>query len=102
MPKNNSRADLLAADQKMIDGIKKNQAKLPPSIPVGSVVTTPTEVITVCEDRIAKGKAVVDAESAKGAAVKAERAARAASQPKLAAFKRLLIAMFLESPDVLG
>jgi hypothetical protein len=102
MPKNNSRADQLAADQKMIDGIKKNQAKLPPSFPVGGAVTTPAEVITVYEDRIAKGKAVVDAESAKAAALKADGAARAASQSKVATFKRLVIAMFLESPDVLG
>jgi hypothetical protein len=102
MSKNNSRDDLLAADQKMIDGITKHQAELPPSLTVGSVVTTPQEVIAAQQDRIAKGKAVIQAEAAKTAAVKAERESRTASQRKLAAFRRLIIAMFFDSPDILA
>jgi hypothetical protein len=102
MPINNSRADLLAADQSLIDGITKNASKLPASFPVGSVTTTPAEVVTMLQGRLTTGKAVVLAEAARTAAVQSDRTTRAGTQPKVSAFKRIIIAMFLLSPDVLG
>ena len=102
MSKNKSRTVLLAADQNLIDGINKNVSKLPASFPVGSVTTTPADVVTLLQQRITTGKAVVLAESAQTAAVQADRAMRAQTQPRLTAFRRIIIAMFLQSPDVLG
>src|ERR1019366_62068 len=102
MSKKTSRADLLAADQNLIDGITKNASKLPASFPVGSVTTTPAEVVTLLQGRVTTGKAVILAESARTAAVQTDRTTRAQSQPRLIAFKRIIIAMFLQSPDVLG
>ena len=102
MPKNNSRVDSLTADQNLSDGIQKNASKLPASFPVGSETTTPGDMVTVLQERIATGKAVVQAESAKTAALKTDRDKRAATQAKVSAFKRILVAMFLNSPDVLG
>lgn len=63
---------------------------------------TPNDLVTVFTDRIATGQAVVDTEKAHTAAVKADRDKRAQTRRKVFAFKHLLIAMFLESPDVLG
>jgi hypothetical protein len=102
MPKNNSRTDLLAADQNLIDGIQANTSKLPASFPVGSVTTTPAAVVTLLQGRITTGKAVVQAESARTAAVQADRTLRAQTQPEVSAFKRIIVAMFLQSPDILG
>ena len=102
MSKNLSRTDLLAADQTLIDGIQKNASKLPASFPVGSVTTTPADVVTMLQGRITTGKAVVLAESARTAAVATDRTTRAQSQPRITAFKRIIVAMFLQSPDVLG
>jgi hypothetical protein len=58
--------------------------------------------VGILQDRIATGKAVVQAEAARTAAVKADDDRRAQTKRKIAAFKRLVIAMFLELPDVLG
>ncbi|HEY3816509.1 MAG TPA: hypothetical protein VGL81_05025 [Polyangiaceae bacterium] len=102
MSKKNSRVDLLAADQNLIDGTQKNASKLPASFPVGSVTMTPQDVVTVLQGRVTTGKAVVQAESARTAAVQTDRTTRAQSQTRVSAFKRIVIAMFLESPDVLG
>ncbi len=102
MPKNNSRADLLAADQNLIDGIQKNASKLPPSFPVGSVTMTPQDVVTLLQGRITTGKAVVLADAAHIAAIQTDVQTRAESQTKVSAFKRIIVAMFLQSPDVLG
>ena len=63
---------------------------------------TPGDVVTVLQGRIATAKAVDAAEAARTTAIKAERDKRTATQPQVSAFKRLIIAMYLESPDVLG
>jgi hypothetical protein len=102
MSNNQSRTDLLAADQNLIDGIQKNTSKLPASFPVGSVTMTPADVVTLLQGRITTGKAVVQADAARTAAVQSDRTTRAGTQTKVSAFKRIIIAMFLESPDVLG
>jgi hypothetical protein len=102
MPSKKSRTDNLAADQSMIDGITKNASKLPASFPVGSQTMTPTDLVQVFQGRITTGKAVVVADAARTAAVKADRDKRAQTKPAAMAFRQLIIAMFLESPDILG
>jgi hypothetical protein len=99
---NNSRTDKLAADQAMIDGIQKNQAKLPASFPMEGQQMTLAGVTQVFQDRIATGKAVVQADNARTAAVKADRDERAKTRGTALAFKRLLIALFAQEPSILG
>jgi len=98
----NSRADELAADQAMIDGITKNQAKLPASFPMEGQTMTIPGVLQVFQDRITTGKAVVAAENARTAAVKDDRDKRASTAGVVLAFRRLLVALFAQEPDVLG
>jgi hypothetical protein len=99
---NRSRTDNLAADQSMIDGITKNQAKLPASFPMeGSTMTIPG-VLQVFQDRITTSKAVITADNARTAAVKADKDKRTTTAGVALAFKRLLIALFAQQPDVLG
>ncbi len=98
----NSRTDVLAADQAMIDGITKNQAKLPASFPMeGSTMTIPA-LLQVFQGRITTGKAVIAAESAHTAAVKADTDERASTAGVALSFRRLLVALFAQQPDVLG
>jgi hypothetical protein len=102
MSTKSSRTDLLAADQSLIDGIQKNASKLPASFPVGSQTMSPADVVTMLQGRVTTGKAVVTAEAARTAAVAADRDKRAQTQPTVTAFKHIIVAMFLKSPDVLG
>lgn len=100
--KNTSRTDNLTADQAMVDGIQKNKAKLPSSFPMERQTMTLDGVTQVFQERIASGKAVVQAENARSAAVKEDRDTRARTRGTALAFKRLLIALFAQEPDVLG
>jgi hypothetical protein len=100
--KKRSRTDVIAADQSVVDGIQKNLAKLPGSFPLEGQTMTPAGVSQVFQDRIASSKAVQAAESGLAATVKADREKRAATRATALAFKRLLIAMFAQQPDVLG
>jgi hypothetical protein len=102
MSNKNSRIDTLAADQAMVDGITKNQSKLPASITVGSTVTTPQAMITVFQGRVTAAKAVIAAEAASSAAVKANNTERANTAALVLAWKQLITAMYKNSPDVLG
>jgi hypothetical protein len=100
--KNQSRTDRVAADQAMIDGTTANQAKLPGSFPLGSKTITPPEVIQVYEQRLVTARAAVAAEAARAAAVKADQDMRAQTRGVTLEYKRLILAMFAGSPDVLG
>src|SRR5262249_5964951 len=83
---NHSRPDNPAADQRMADGIQKNEAKLPPSFPLEGQTMTPAAVALVLQGRIETGKAVLAAESARAAAVKADRDKRAQTRSTALAF----------------
>jgi hypothetical protein len=96
-----NRVQQLAADQQMIDGTKQLLSQTS-SLPVGSQDVTPAQIVQVFEDRIATGKAAVAADDARKAAVKADRDERKKTAPFVAAFKRIVIGMFLQSPDKLG
>src|SRR5579864_3084186 len=96
-----NRVAELAAEQKLIDGTNQFLSSLP-SIPVGSQTVTPAQIVQVIEGRIASGKAAVAASDARAAAVKADRDERAKTAPFVHAFKRIVVGMFLQSPDTLG
>jgi hypothetical protein len=96
-----NRVQQLAAEQRLIDGTNQFLSHQP-SLPVGSQTMTPTEIVQVFQDRIATGKAAIAADDARKAAVKADRDERTKSAPFTHAFKRIVIGMFLQSPDTLG
>jgi hypothetical protein len=96
-----SRVRQLAADKKFIDGTKQFLMRFT-SLPVGSRDVTPTEIVQVFEDLVAKTDAAVEAADARKAAIKAERDARKQAAPFVDAFKRIVLGMFLQSPDTLG
>ena len=96
-----NRVQQLAAEQRLIDGTNQFLSHQP-SLPVGSQTMTPTEIVQVFQDRIATGKAAIAADDARKAAVKADRDGRAKTAPFVHAFKRIVIGMFLQSPDTLG
>ena len=102
MGKNNSRIDTLAADQAMIDGLTQNQSKLPTPLIVGSQTVTPLQLITLFQGRVTAAKAVVTAEAAHAAAVKVNNEQRRSTAMEALSFKRLLVAMFSGSPQILG
>jgi hypothetical protein len=98
----NSRDDRIAADQKLIDGIQQNAAQIPPSFTVRSQTVTQADIVKMCEDRIATGKAARSAEDAHATAVKADLEKRVETRATLTAIKRILIIMFANKPDLLG
>jgi hypothetical protein len=96
-----NRVQQLAAEQKLIDGTKQYLSQTS-SLTVGSRNVTPADIVQVFEGRIAKGKAAVAAADARAAAVKADRDERKNSATFVNAYKRIIIGMFLQSPDTLG
>jgi hypothetical protein len=96
-----NRVQQLAAEQKLIDGTKQFLMQVP-TIMVGSQTMTPAEIISVVQGRIDKGHAAAAAADARTAAVKADRDERQKTAPVLKAFTRIVIGMFMQSPDTLG
>ena len=101
MPTNLKRADRLAEDQKMIDGTQKLFAQSA-TLTFGSQTLTPAEIVAVFQNRIRTGKAAVDADAVRAAAVKADRDERAQTTKVVNAFRRFVLATFTESPDTLA
>jgi hypothetical protein len=97
-----SRAAVLASYQSMIDGTNKNKPALPASFPVGAQTYKPDDVITLLQKLITLGQAVVTAEAALAAAVKAGRDESTATQLVVATFRKLVLVLFAQSPDVLA
>jgi hypothetical protein len=98
----NARNDRVTADQAMIDGTNKNKAKLPPTFPLGDQTVTPDDIIKTYESRIATAKAVVVADAQRDAVIKVDNETRAGTRAQTLAYKRLILAMFAELPNVLG
>ncbi len=96
-----NRTSLLAADQKMIDGVQKNLSGQA-SFTVGSQKLTPADIVKVFQDRLSTAKAADAAEAARTAAVKANRDKRAQTAPVVRALKRIVEGMFMQSPEVLA
>ncbi len=98
---NIKRSDKLAADQAMVDGTQKFLAKLAP-LPVGSRMMTPDEIVQIFQDRLATGKAVLAAEAARTAAIKADKDKRQSTAVFERSFRRMVQGMFSQSPDTLA
>jgi hypothetical protein len=96
-----NRVSQLAGEQKLIDGTKQFLWQLQ-SIPVGSQMVTPPEIVKVLDDRIALVKAAIAAADARAAAVKAERDERTKTTPFVNSLKRMVVGMFSQSPNTLG
>jgi hypothetical protein len=101
MTTSNKRSDRMSADQAMADGVQKFLAQLA-SLPVGSRIVTPADIVKVFQDRIDAGKALKTAEAARTAAVKADRDVRAQTSVFVQACRRVVQGMFFESPDTLA
>jgi hypothetical protein len=97
-----NRLEQIASDQAMADGLRKHKAQLPPTITVGSQQMTCDDVITLFDGLVASSKSVQTAEAAHTAAIQADRDKRAAERTIVTAARRLIVAMFLASPDTLG
>ena len=96
-----TRAERLAGDQAMIDGIQKIFAQNA-TLTFGSQTMTPGALVAIFQNRITAGKAVVTAETARTTAVKADRDGRASTGKTVNAFRRFVLATFTESPDTLA
>ena len=96
-----NRVSQLAGEQKLIDGTKQFLWQLQ-SIPVGSQMVTPPEIVKILDDRIALVKAAIAAADARAAAVKAERDERTKTTPFVNSLKRMVVGMFSQSPNTLG
>jgi hypothetical protein len=100
-PVKTNRVERLAADQKLVDGIEQLLLSFS-SIPVGGQDMTPAQIAAMFQERIDAGNEAAKAEDARRAAVKADRDVRKKTAPLANAFKRIVIGMFLHSPDKLG
>jgi hypothetical protein len=98
---NKTRADRLADDQAMIAGIQKIFAQNA-TLTFGSQTMTPAALVAIFQGRITVGQAVVQAETARTTAVKADRDERASTAKTVNAFRRFVLATFTESPDTLA
>jgi hypothetical protein len=98
---NRKRADRMASDQAMIEGIQTFFAQNA-TLTVGSITMAPGDLVKVFQERIASSKAVITASAAKDAAVKDDRVERAKTAPTVNTFRRLVLATFEGSPDTLA
>jgi hypothetical protein len=96
-----TRDGQLSADQKLIDGTEKFLAKYP-ELPVGSQNMATTDIVKVFQGRIGTSKAVLTADAARTAAIKADRDERQKTSAFVQAFRRMVLGMFLQSPDTLA
>jgi hypothetical protein len=96
-----NRVSQLAADQKLIDGTKQFLSAMP-TLTVGGQDMTPAQIEQVLQDRITAGNAVVKADDARKAAVQTNRDERNRTSTFVKAFRRIVIGMFLTTPDKLG
>jgi hypothetical protein len=98
----NSREHQLAAAQSMVDGIAHNQASLPATFPVGPLTYKPDDVSALLQKRITAGKTVDSTAAAHTAALKAESDVIAQMKLTVDTFRKLVLVLFAQSPDVLA
>jgi hypothetical protein len=98
---NPDRTSEVAADQKLIDGLTKHAATLPPFLIAGASTTT-TEVIAKLQARIAAANAVAPARGTWQAAVEAARSQVASTKSLVGAVKQALLLAFAGQADVLA
>ncbi len=96
-----NRSSEIAADQAMIDGIQKFLSQFA-SLPVGSQILAPADIVKVFQGRLNAGKAVQTADAARTTAVKANRDERLNTAAFAQSFRRMVLGMFSQSPDTLA
>jgi hypothetical protein len=101
MGTHNTRALRLASDQAMVTGIQKQFAQNA-TLTFGSQTMTPAALVQVFQNRIASGNAVIQADTARTTAVKADTDLRASTGKTVNAFRRFVLATYSESPDTLA
>ena len=99
--KPNSRLVQVHIDQKMAAATAKFLGHFA-SLPVGSQVMTPDQIVQLFNDRAAAAQAVQAASAARAAAVVANREKRTLTGPTASAFRRIVQGMFAHSPDTLA
>ncbi len=97
----NKRQDNLVTDENMVGAIDKYLSQFPTLI-VGSKQYKPADIVRVLQERIEAGKAVIAAEAARTAAVKAYRDKRSETSALMSSFRRMIQGMFTQSPDTLA
>jgi len=98
---NANRIHRIAADQKLIAGVQQHQAQFA-SVSVDGQMMTSANIVALLQGRVDAVKAVENAETALEAAHKAERDGRVKSSTFRSALVRLIVGMFLSSPDTLA
>ena len=96
-----NRPSRLASDQKLIAGVQQHQAQFA-SVSVDGQSMTSAGIVALLQGRVDAVKAVENAEAALKAALKAERDGRVKSSTFRSALVRLIVGMFLSSPDTLA
>ena len=96
-----NRVNRLAADQKLIAGVQQHQAQFA-SVSVDGQSMTSANIVALLQGRVDAVKAVENAEAALQAAHKVERDGRVKSSTFRSALVRLIVGMFLSSPDTLA
>lgn len=97
----NKRIDQVAADQALLDGTQKFLSQLA-SLLVGSQSMAPADIVKVFQARIDAAKAVETATAQRTAAVKVNRDERLKTSAFVLTFRRIVVAMFQNSPDTLA
>jgi hypothetical protein len=95
------RADRMADDQAMIDGITQFFAKNA-KLTVGSTPMLPAAIVAVFQARIDSAKAVIAAEATAKGAVAADRNELATTAKFVRTFRRFVQASFEETPETLA
>jgi hypothetical protein len=96
-----NRNGKITADQHMIDGVQKFLSQFA-SLPVGSQTVTPADIVRVFQERLDTGKAVLAADAARIAAIKADKDKRVQTAAFTQSFRRMVQGMFSQSPDTLA
>jgi hypothetical protein len=95
------RSDQLVSDQALLAGVQKFLVQYP-SLFVGSQSMTPAAIVQIIQNRISANQAVITAEAAHNAAVKANRDERASTATFESALRQVIQGMYSQSPDTLA
>jgi hypothetical protein len=101
MPTIKKRTDRQNTDMKLIEGMKKHTATLPPLIIRGQTYTPP-QIVVVLQKRVDTGDAVFPAKAVYRAAVKADVDERAATDPFVSDLVQALHIAYATSIDTLA
>jgi hypothetical protein len=89
------------ADESLITGVLKFFSSYA-ALTIGSTTMKPADIVKLLQDRIDTSKAVLAADAARTAAIKADRDKRAQTAGFVQSLRRTVVGMFTESPDTLA